>query len=123
MTNRTAAKRTLTARQYAILVEVAQGLLNTLGLMADEHLRHRLNRDEKAAERTKRSAVIQHGACVAAVADVSYWSDLDLSDHAETMARLRETLHADEWALGLGSAAAQKAVALCRLSLATNWHS
>lgn len=99
----------MTAFQYRVLTETADCLLNTLGLFADDYMRHRLNRDEKAADKTKRSAAVQHAACCAAVADVSYWSDLDDSEHAETIARLRETLHADEWALGLGSASAVNA--------------
>lgn len=110
MTNRTAAKRTLTPRQYDHLVATAQVLLNTLGFMADEHLRHKMNSDNEAIRRSQTAVEAQWRACCAAVADVAYWSDLDDADHAETIALLREHLHADECALGLGSAAV-KAVA------------
>ena len=82
-------------------------LLNTLGFMADEHLRHKMNSDNEAIRRSQTAVEAQWRACCAAVADVAYWSDLDDADHAETIALLREHLHADECALGLGSAAAK----------------
>lgn len=104
------AKRTLPAHQYRVIVEVANGLLNTLGFMADEHLRHKMNSDHEAIRRSAIAVEAQWRASCAAVADVAYWSDLDDADHAETIADLREHLHADECALGLGSAAV-KAVA------------
>ena len=106
MTNR----RTLPAAHYARLVATAQALLNTLGRFADEHLRHKMNRDDKAIARSAVAVEAQWRASCAAVADVAYWSDLDDSEHAETIALLKEHLHADECALGLGSAAV-KAVA------------
>lgn len=110
MTNRTAAKRTLPAAHYDRIVATANALLNTLGLYADEHLRHLANRDHEAIRRSQTAVEAQWRACCAAVADVAYWSDLDDADHAETIALLKEHLHADECALGLGSAAV-KAVA------------
>ena len=110
MTNRTAAMRTLPARQYAAIVEVAQGLLNTLGVFADERLVHKMNRDDAAIARSQTAVEAQWRACCSAVADVAHWSDLDDSDHAAIVADLKEALHADECALGLGSAAV-KAVA------------
>lgn len=107
MTNR----RTLPAAHYARLVATAQALLNTLGRFADEHLRHLANRDREAIRRSAVAVECQWRASCAAVADVAFWSDLDDADHAAIVADLREALHADECALGLGSAAAVREVA------------
>ena len=108
--NRTAPRRTLTASQYRVLVGTAHALLNTLGLYADEHIKHLANRDHDAIRRSAIAVECQWRASCAAVADVAFWSDLDDSEHAEAIALLKEHLHADECALGLGSAAV-KAVA------------
>ena len=111
MTNRTAPRRTLPDHQYRVIVGTAHALLNTLGLMADDYMVHRMNHDDASAEKTRRCAIDHWRSCCASVADVAYWSDLDDSDHAETIALLREHLHADECALGLGSAAPVREVA------------
>ena len=112
MTNRTAPRRTLTASQYRVLVEVANGLLNTLGFMADDYMADIANHDDASAEKTRRCAIDHWRSCCAAIADVAYWSDLDDSEHAAAVADLKEALHADECALGFGSAAPVREVAL-----------
>ena len=106
MSNRRPAR--VTARQFRSLVTTANGHLNTLGVFADEHLRHLANRDEDAIRRSKYAVIAQHRLSCAAVAEVSRWADLDDAEQAAAIADLREALHADECALGMGSAAVRE---------------
>lgn len=98
----------ITARQFRSLVTRANAHLNTLGVFADEHLKHRANRDEDAIRRSRYAVLAQHRLSCAAVAEVSQWADLDDAEQAAAIADLREALHADECALGLGSAAVRE---------------
>lgn len=98
------SKRTLTPSMYIQLVTAANKHLDSLGRYADEAVAHRANRDRASMLRSSVDVAIIYSATQAAVAEVALWSDLDDSEHAETIAELREALHACEVALGLGSA-------------------
>lgn len=105
MSNRRPA--TLTPAQYATLVTTAQATLNTLGVFADDYRALRVI-DPKAAARTHAAAVAVWRMATAAVAEVSKWCDHELTEQREALASLKEDLHADECALGLGSAAVRE---------------
>lgn len=111
MSNRRPA--TLTPAQYATLVTTAQATLNTLGVFADDYRALRVI-DPKAAARTHAAAVAVWRMATAAVAEVSKWCDHELTEQREALASLKEDLHADEYALSLGSAAREVALWLPR---------